>query len=274
MSTCIGSIGGQDMASLWEKLFKKIDSNNDSSISKTEFESAVSSLDKNQNSSTDQADTLFAKIDANGDGTLDKSEMMAALKNAGEQRRAHMPPPPDQNGQGPDPTQMAQDLLASLDTSGDGTIDKTEFGAGVSSSQNSGATDSDALFSKIDTNGDGKVDQSELTTGLKSMRPPMPPPDGTNSGVNSTASADSASGQTTLFADLIKSLNSSDQSESDLFSDTTKSLNTSSGSTSDDKISSLFSSLISDLQKSTSYGQSGSLSYGTSTLQSLLSTYA
>ena len=113
----------------------------------------------------------------------------------------------------PDPGEMAANLFAQLDTSGQGYLDKAGLQAAFdkisSASSSTGTSDTssatsnvDALFSELDTNGDGKVTQQEFSDTLKkageqlhqqfmSMRmqgdmqgaggmPPPPPPDGGN----------------------------------------------------------------------------------------------
>jgi Ca2+-binding EF-hand superfamily protein len=309
MSISLSNISGYDPTSLYKSLFNKVDSNSDGGIDKSEFESAVSSMAKNKNISTDEADAMFSKLDADGNGTVSENEMMTALKTAGEQRQANMPPPPppDRNGNGPDFSKMAKDLMTSLDTGGDGSIDKSEFTAALSAGQSSNSTNADTLFSKLDTNGDGKVDEAELTEALKNMKPPMPhegqsadasinsvsggsATTGTdrllsdlvnslasNSDKTNTAGSTNSSAQNSLFSDLISSLNSSSSSSSDLdndlFSQLVQSLKSSTGS-SDDQISTMFNDLLDYMKTSSLYSQSGSLSYGATSTQSLMSVMA
>jgi hypothetical protein len=199
----ISSISGFDPTKLWENLFKKVDSNSDGGIDKTEFESAVSTMAKNQNLSTDEADAMFKKLDADGDGKVSEKEMMAALKMAGDQMRANMPPPP-------------------------------------------------------------------------------PPPNGATDATSTADATAETDGQNAMFSDLIKSLQSSDarsatsssdnSSVSSLFSDLVESLKSSNGN--DDEIASLINNFLQELQTSTQYTQSGSLTASTSTTQSLLAAMA
>jgi Ca2+-binding EF-hand superfamily protein len=303
MSISLYNASGIDSTTLYQSLFKKVDSDGSGGISKTEFETAVSSMASNQNISTQDADSMFNKLDNDGNGAVSSDEMMSALMAAGEERRASMSAQHGNHSKGPDFNKMAQDLLKNLDTNGDGSVDTSELSAALSASQGTGSTDADTLLSKLDANGDGKVDQSELASGLKAMRPPMPPPGGSDrdsdagsSAVNGTGSSDtddqsrlfsdllsslnsngtaSAAGSgNDLFSDLIKALAPSDQSAagSDQFAEFLQSLQSASGS-SDDQISALFSGLTDYLQNSTQYNQSGSLSYGASSSQSLLSLY-
>jgi Ca2+-binding EF-hand superfamily protein len=273
MGMSIGRMGGADIAALWENLFKKVDTDSSGGVSKTEFTSAISSMASNQNVTSDEADAMFSKLDTDSNGTVSKDEMMATLKAAGEQMRAHMPPPPPRDGKagGPDFAKMSQDLLKSLDTSGDGSLDKTEFSAALSAlsnGQSTAATDADTIFSKLDTNRDGKVDASELAAALKNMGPPAPPAVGDNTGSNASSQANGVSdtseadGLNRLFSDLVASLNgsgstaastasgSSETQESDLFSYLVNSLKSSDSSASDSNKADMFAQLIKSLQSS------------------------
>ncbi len=60
-------------------LFAKLDTDGDGSISKTEFENALSSAGV----STDAADAAFAKLDSNGDGSISQSELAKARHGHG-----------------------------------------------------------------------------------------------------------------------------------------------------------------------------------------------
>ena len=137
----------------------------------------------------------------------------------------------------PDPAQLAKDLFAKLDTSGQGYIQKADLQAAFdkvsSASSSSGTTSSvDDLFSQLDTDSDGKVTRQEFSDTLKqvaeqldnqfmSMRmnggmqgggmggmPPPPPPGG---------SGDSGFTKDELSAQL-NEIGSSDNKRSDLIS--------------------------------------------------------
>jgi hypothetical protein len=60
---------------------------------------------------------------------------------------------------------LASQLFSLLDTNGDGSISKSEFGATLGQNGNTAAADS--LFAKLDPNGDGSVDPSELASALQ-----------------------------------------------------------------------------------------------------------
>lgn len=79
--------------------------------------------------------------------------------------------------QRPDPSQMAEDLFSKLDTSGQGYIQKSDLETAFSKISSSSSSDSatsstasaDDLFSTLDANGDGKVTKDEFTNGLKKV---------------------------------------------------------------------------------------------------------
>ncbi|WP_345992532.1 EF-hand domain-containing protein [Sulfurimonas sp. HSL-1716] len=62
--------------------------------------------------------------------------------------------------------QLSNQLISSLDTNKDGSIDKTEFSAAAKQlSQDSASLDS--VFNSVDLNADGKIDATELMNALE-----------------------------------------------------------------------------------------------------------
>lgn len=80
--------------------------------------------------------------------------------------------------------EMANELLASMDSDGNGTIDKAEFSAAAQSmaSQSDDTSELDDIFASLDTDSDGSMSSEELISALKNMKPhegmPPPPPGG------------------------------------------------------------------------------------------------
>ncbi|MBT9539163.1 MAG: EF-hand domain-containing protein [Thiobacillus sp.] len=80
--------------------------------------------------------------------------------------------------QRPDPAEMAENLFAQLDTSGQGYIQKSDLQAAydkVSSSTStsnasSASSNVDDLFAQLDTDSDGKVTKQELSDSLKKLQ--------------------------------------------------------------------------------------------------------
>jgi len=104
---------------------------------------------------------------------------------------------------------LAQQMMTSMDTDNNGSIDKAEFSAAAqalaSQSTSSTSTDSvssaEEVFALLDTNQDGSMSSDELMSALKNMRPPeppkggemgsMPPPPPSNSSESSSSSGSS-----------------------------------------------------------------------------------
>jgi EF-hand domain pair len=286
MSASIGSVGSFDPTTLWANLFKKIDANNDGNISKTEFESAISTMASGQNVTTSEADAMFKQLDTNGDGSVSKSEMMSALQSLGQQMQASMPPPPpmdnSQNGQDQaltdDQKKTVDSILSKYDASNLTASDVKAINKSIS---DAGISFGKSLGDEIESQG----------FSVQTMMSLSPPPANNTSASTTDASTTSASAtsatsqielkaENSLLSDLVNYLSSlsssnssTDNSTSTQFSDLLQSLKSSTG-TSDDQTTSLFNDLVAMLQTSTQYSQTGSLSYETTTQQSLLSTYA
>ncbi len=64
------------------------------------------------------------------------------------------------------PSQMASKMVTNFDTNKDGSIDKTEFVAGMKT-RGVSQTDAEKLFATIDTKGSGKITQSDIEAAIK-----------------------------------------------------------------------------------------------------------
>lgn len=76
----------------------------------------------------------------------------------------------------PDPTQMADNLFSTLDTSGQGYLTKTDLQSALDNVSSSSTVSSssaspsvDQLFSTLDTNSDNKVTKQEFSDALKKV---------------------------------------------------------------------------------------------------------
>lgn len=78
-----------------------------------------------------------------------------------------------QRAQRPDPSRMANELFAQLDTKGQGYIEKSDlqnaFAQMASSSTASSSAGVDEVFSKLDSDGDGKITEDEMSSSLKKL---------------------------------------------------------------------------------------------------------
>src|SRR3989339_271534 len=179
----INSIGSVDTSSLMSqmaaKMFKRLDTNEDGGIDKTELQ-AMLDKGKKQGPSVDE---IFEKMDTNKDGDIDKTEMQAMVDQGG--------------GRGP----SVDEIFEKLDTNGDGKIDEEENAEALKNappppppemsdnSENSGDAitaliqalsrsdddESSSLVSKLadtllehlDADGNGNIDKDELVSSLK-----------------------------------------------------------------------------------------------------------
>ena len=74
-------------------------------------------------------------------------------------------------GSSVDYSAMAQQLMTTMDSNKNGTIDKTEFSqaaqALAKNANNSSSSNVDAAFAKMDTNGDGQISSDEMLAAMK-----------------------------------------------------------------------------------------------------------
>lgn len=200
------AFGGTDDASraaAQQKLFSRIDSDGDGSVTKTELTSHFSSasmstlLSAQETSQADMVDKLMGAADADGDGALTSEEFAAAAPKRGPGGAGGPPPggpppggPPPGGGAGKteESSSSASQLLSALDTDGDGVLSAEELAAAFGSTASSDA-DSDeevteskastaqaasasqtlkdaiaALISKGDEDDDGALSEGELTS--------------------------------------------------------------------------------------------------------------
>ncbi|MGD9969423.1 MAG: EF-hand domain-containing protein [Sulfuricurvum sp.] len=105
----------------------------------------------------------------------------------------------------PDFQAMAQDILNSLDTDGNGSIDATEFTSALQSGSSQDVTSTaSSIFSQLDSDGSGTMSTDELMAalqasrpegsqkgqGMGSMPPPPPPPPSDSSTSDSSSQTD------------------------------------------------------------------------------------
>ncbi|DAB27876.1 MAG: hypothetical protein A2513_10180 [Sulfurimonas sp. RIFOXYD12_FULL_33_39] len=134
--------------------------------------------------------------------------------------------------------EMANELLSSMDSDSNGSIDKAEFSAAAkNTASQSDDTSLDDIFSLLDTDGSGSMSSEELMSALKNMKPegaPPPPPPPPQSS-ESESSKDSASSE--IFAALDTNEDgvvSADELEA-LFADNSSNKSSGSSETANDK---------------------------------------
>lgn len=165
--------------------------------------------------------------------------------------------------------EMASELLSSMDSDSNGSIDKAEFSAAATASRSNDSTSLDDIFSLLDTDGSGSMSSEELISALKNMKPegaPPPPPPPPKE--ESTSSEDSKSSE--IFAALDTNEDgvvSADELEA-LFADNSSNKSSGSSETANDKFENMKKNIF---DKVLSY-YSNSIS--TTNTTSLLSTSA
>jgi Ca2+-binding EF-hand superfamily protein len=225
-----------------QKLFKKIDTNNDGGIDKTELQAIAG------NGSTTDVSQLFSKMDTNSDGEINESENESALQKLSEKMASAFQKMSNSKSirsrPGPD------EMFSKMDANGDGGVDETEFSQLFKSAEGKGPQ-----FKDIDTNNDGTIDKTENTAAMEKMGPPPgPPPSGMDgaSGADSTSETSISYTKTGDFSDLLSALKVTFEDEED---------------ETDLSIKQLFNQLKNNIK----YSSQGSLSYSTSGTESLFS---
>lgn len=198
MST-IGGLGNSLATQLlqWQQnLFKKLDTNGDGTLTKTELEQDVTAA----GGTTASADALYAELDPDDTGSVTE-----------QQFEANFPPPsfsPEMGAQfiadqaqrsgtssDDDPaTQFAASLFDQLDTNGDGTLTKSELEAAVTSAGGTTAS-ADALYAELDPDNTGEVTEEQFVANF-------PQPDEAGNGATTSTTSDGG----TSAADAVSSL--------------------------------------------------------------------
>lgn len=134
------SQGPRDAQALQEKLFTKLDSNGDGGIDKTELSDFMSFAAQSSGTQATDGAALFSSIDSDGDGAITQTELSDGAKALFDELRAQL-------------------MTSGQETSEAKAVEKPNV---------------EDLFATIDANGDGSIDQDELGT-FMSTNPPPPP---------------------------------------------------------------------------------------------------
>lgn len=207
-SSMRGGTSPPDIAKMQEKVFAKMDANNDSGIDKSELSAFLQKTASTKNASDSNAsdssdiDDLFSAMDADGDGSITQQESSDAVSNLLKQLQGQMmnsrmggaggmPPP---MGPPPDAKPSAEEMFSSIDSDSDGNISQTELSTMLEqTSEKQGASRGfsvDDIISRDDANGDGQISQDEFSAATSYRRGAMESPlnDAGNS-QNATASS-------------------------------------------------------------------------------------
>ena len=169
VSGMFSSFGAVAANYLQDKMLKKMDTDADGTVGKTEFQTALQNVSGKLGidvGSTEDADAMFSSVDADGNGSLTGSEVGQLIQNmlVGGGTQAFVQNRGDEG------------RFAELDTDGDGSISMAEFGIGSSTTASSATSTTTAasdetlndesvksLMASADSDGDGQVSGAELT---------------------------------------------------------------------------------------------------------------
>ncbi len=189
-----------------QKLFARLDADEDGQINQDEFTEALSKrLGTEATSDTSQIESIFGEIDGDADGKITVDEFKQGLQTM---RGAGGPPPPPP---GPPPTGgpaggSSEELWSEIDADGDGSATIEELTADFAAREaeraektgSSGALSTEDFAAKLkefDEDGDGSLTSTEFESFWQAMREeqgPPPPPEGYNFRGGPTQSTETA----------------------------------------------------------------------------------
>lgn len=167
MTSGIGGLGSFSSAQ-FEKMFTRIDTNGDGTVSKDEFVAGAP-----DDLSADKAGALYDTLDSEGTGALSQSDLASAFQQMAATMQAGMIQAQSVEAGGGAPPD-ASDLFAKLDTDGDGSVSKDEFVAGRPDDVSE--DDATALYEKLFGEDTESVDSETFVAGMQ------PPPAGGGGG--------------------------------------------------------------------------------------------
>lgn len=258
----IGSISGGSSdrfsahsAKMAEKLIKKLDTDQNSSISGAELAAFISG----SGSTTLSAETIMSKADADGSGELSSTELQSAFEKIGK-TLAGMDGRQKQSGTPPSKSDMVNRMIADLDTDGNGTISKTEMSAMKMPENGNGPSAADT-FTNTDTDSNGELSATELQSFMENQKPMGPPPplrdeedSESNAAWGSSTVSGTAAGKSKYDSavELLKALQASDDSES--------ATEEAAGAAGKTDTANMFAKLLKQIQNGAGYSSAGSMS--------------
>jgi Ca2+-binding EF-hand superfamily protein len=181
--------GSSQYLSMQSKLYNKLDSDGDGSLTKDEFVAG-----RPKDVTAEMAASLYGKINESGSGALSKADFENAFSSENSvsgvtaqmtsgivsmlmDRQGSLPKP----GGGGAGEPSASDMFSSLDADGDGKVTEEEFLA--AKPDDVSADQVAALFKTIDTEGSGSITENQFASFLQSRSPQpagqmQPPPSG------------------------------------------------------------------------------------------------
>jgi len=177
-----GAPGAASPGGLVQSLFNEIDTSGSGSITKSELETAVTAA----GGTTTAADALYAQLDPNNTGSVTEQQFAQTLSqlkphhhhfgganadggNSAQDALASLFQA-DGTGGTTSPAQVAQNLFSQIDTSGSGSITKSELETAVTAAGGT-TTAADALYAQLDPNNTGSVSEQQFA---QALQPPSP----------------------------------------------------------------------------------------------------
>jgi len=147
-----------------QQLISAMDSDGDGTISQSEMESYI----EKQGGTAAQGDALFAGLNQGGAGNLTQNTLASDLQQtqvAGAARGHHH----HHHHAAPSADQVGNDLVSAMDSSGNGSVDQSEFenfvtGLGGTTAQ------ADADFSALDPQNTGSVDAAQFSSAVTALQ--------------------------------------------------------------------------------------------------------
>jgi hypothetical protein len=157
MSALLSAQGQQSTSGADAKLFAKLDTNGDGTISKDEFSAATSKAGVDSSLS----DAVFSKMDANGDGSVSQDELTKADKGGGH---GHIGGgQPSSNGESSGTSAAASGATTSTTTNADGSTTTS-----ITYADGSKVTMTTAAAQSSDTSSGSSTDSSTTSSSTKS----------------------------------------------------------------------------------------------------------
>jgi len=179
-----GASGAGSPGQFAQNLFSQIDTGGSGSITKSELETAVTSA----GGTTAAADALYALLDPNNTGSVTEQQFAQNLSQAMPHHHHFGEANADGGNSAQDalaalfqadvagtsaatsPAQAAQALFSQIDTSGSGSITKSELETALTSAGGTTAA-ADALYAQLDPNNTGSVSEQQFA---QALQPPSP----------------------------------------------------------------------------------------------------
>lgn len=185
----------EEMEAKKKEAYESADVNGDGKLDAAELETLLSKAPKGSSVDTEEA---FTSFDTDEDGYVSETELDSGMQSMRAQMEANMnkarfaKEEGANGGMGKAPS--LAELFLKADSSGDDSIDATEFSEFLAKGPQADSVDAKEAFSSYDTNADGALSEDEFEVGMEelraSMTPPPPPPPPSSSESSSEESSD------------------------------------------------------------------------------------